>query len=536
MSAPLRSGPRPLAARLALPALLALGALQTLAFAPTPRGGWLQLLVMACACALIGQARRPRDGALRGLLFGFGNLVSGVYWLYVSMHDFGAMAAPLAIATLVLFTLYLALYAALAGGVWTALRAARSTARFPALHGWVGALIDALLFGAAWTGGEWLRGTVFTGFPWLSIGYSHVDSPLAGFAPWLGVYGVSFAAATTAALLAAAGARLRARPAHGIGLLTAAAVVLATGAALAPIRFTAPDGPVLTLRLLQGNVPQDMKFGEAGVRRAMQQYRALLTARPADLVVTPETAYPILSSQIPEADILALRAFARRSGSALLIGAIGVDYGADGRAVAYTNSMFGIRPDQQAVYRYDKHHLVPFGEFVPWGFRWLVDLMHIPLGELARGAVAQDPFLVKGRPVAVDICYEDIFGEEIARTLRHQSVTAGILINSTNLAWFGNTIALDQHLQIARMRALETQRPMARATNTGVSAAIDAHGRVHARLPVFTEGALDTSLQPMRGLTPYIRFGNTTVLSLVLLLLAAGAALRIFGRKAPGQE
>ncbi|SDV48095.1 apolipoprotein N-acyltransferase [Chitinasiproducens palmae] len=557
---------------------LLLGVVQTAGFAPTPYGGWLQLAVMALFYALLhggsrAAARPVRRAALLGVAFGLGNFVSGVYWLYISMHDFGAMAAPLAAATLVLFCFYLSWYPGLAGAVWAWLSVRRAAAaarrrRVPA----------PLVFAACWSLGEWLRGMVFTGFPWLSIGYSHVDTPLAGFAGWLGVYGVGFAAALVASALASAfvdgGAAVVAVPAPDpasfalrrsaadpaasdpaaseraasdlatassavdgmprggparrvrlAGLVTAVLVLLAGLLAGVP-RFVAPDGAPLAVRLLQGNIAQDMKFGEAGVAHAIDLYRELLTARPADLIVTPETAYPILATQIPAADVATLQAFAQRSGSALLFGAVGVDFDPQGRPIAYTNAMFGISPSGGPVYRYVKHHLVPFGEFVPWGFRWLVDAMQIPLGELARGGLGQPPFHVKGRPVAVDICYEDIFGEEIAATLRRQEQPAGLLVNATNLAWFGNTIALDQHLQIARMRTLETGRPMVRATNTGVTAAIDAEGHVLARLPVFTVGALDTRVQATKGLTPYARIGNAGVLALAAVVLAAAAFSR----------
>jgi apolipoprotein N-acyltransferase len=182
------------------------------------------------------------------------------------------------------------------------------------------------------------------------------------------------------------------------------------------------------------------------------------------------------------------------------------------------------------VYRYDKHHLVPFGEFVPLGFHWFVRMMGIPLGDLASGPVAQKAFFVKNQPIAVDICYEDIFGEEIAHTLRNQETPAGVLVNSTNLAWFGNTIALDQHLQIARMRSLETGRPMLRATNTGMTAVIGADGKVVSKLPQFTTGSLEATVQGMSGNTPYITSGNVTVIVISLVLLAFGFAF------APGRR
>jgi apolipoprotein N-acyltransferase len=187
-------------------------------------------------------------------------------------------------------------------------------------------------------------------------------------------------------------------------------------------------------------------------------------------------------------------------------------------------------PGVNDVYRYDNHHLVPFGEFVPLGFHWFVNLMGIPLGDLARGPVAQKAFFVHNQPIAVNICYEDIFGEEIAHTIREQEAPAGVLVNSTNLAWFGNTIALDQHLQIARMRSIETGRPMLRATNTGMTAVIAANGEVVSKLPTFTTGVLEARVQGTSGRTPYVTSGNMTVIAVSLLLLALGFAF------APGRR
>ncbi|MFM0338320.1 apolipoprotein N-acyltransferase [Paraburkholderia fungorum] len=511
---------------------LAAGAANTLSFAPTPHGGWLELAIFAFFFAWLTRTTGWKSATLTGGAFGFGNFVSGVWWLYVSMHDYGGMAAPLAGAAVVLFSLYLALYPALAAGVWS----------FCAGHARNGALDDdqpfsptwhgALAFASAWAIGEWLRGTVFTGFPWLASGYAQVDGPFAGFAPVAGVYGVGWMLALVAALIVqalvhvrepreAAGGKRGARVA--VPALVALALI-AAGLLLPLAHWTVPANAALTVRLLQGNVKQEMKFEEAGMVAAINQYQEMITSKPADLVVTPETAIPVLAQQLPPQFASAVRNFSDSTGTAILFGAIGGTVTPEGRVVDYTNSLFGVTPDTRDVYRYDKHHLVPFGEFVPWGFRWFVNLMSIPLGDFARGAPVQKPFIVHNQPVSVDICYEDIFGEEIARNIRESGTPAGVLVNSTNLAWFGDTIALDQHLQIARMRSLETGRPMLRATNTGMTAAIDANGRVIGRLTPYTIGSLDVTVQGTTGNTPYVTSGNNTVLAVSLLLLAFGFA------------
>ena len=514
-----------------LAALIA-GAANTLSFAPTPHGGWLEVAIFAFFFAWLTRTTGWKSAALTGGAFGFGNFVTGVWWLYVSMHDYGGMAPPLAAAALVLFSLYLAVYPALAAGVWS----------FCAGHAQNGALDDkpfsptwhgAFAFASAWAVSEWLRGYVFTGFPWLASGYPQVDGPLAGFAPVAGVYGVGWMLALVAALIVQAIVRVR-EPAelrkgatHVARVAPAAAVAVAlilAGMLLPLATWTVPANAPLKVRLLQGNVKQEMKFEQAGMVAAINEYQQMITAKPADLVVTPETAIPVLVQELPVPFATAVRNFVDTTGTSILFGAIGGTITPEGRLVDYTNSTFGITPGSHELYRYDKHHLVPFGEFVPWGFRWFVNLMNIPLGDFSRGAPVQKPFLVHNQPVSVDICYEDIFGEEIARSIRDSDTPAGVLVNSTNLAWFGDTIALDQHLQIARMRSLETGRPMLRATNTGTTAAIDARGNVIARLAPFTVGSIDVTVQGTSGNTPYVTSGNNTVLAVSLFLLAFGFA------------
>ncbi|RQH10048.1 apolipoprotein N-acyltransferase [Paraburkholderia dinghuensis] len=536
------------AARRTLPAwhylgAAALGALNTLSFAPTPNGGWLAIAIFAAFYLWLTRTAGWKSALFTGWAFGFGNFVTGVWWLYVSMHFYGGMPAPLAGAAVALFALYLGLYPALAACIWSFCAGHASNGRAgdrpfsPTWHG-------AFAFASAWALGEWARGYVFTGFPWLSIGYTQVDGPLAGFAPIAGVYGVGWVLALIAALVvealvrawalkhqssghqpdATAQAHPRAPRVAVVVPAAAALALIATGLLLTNVSWTQPANTPLNVRLLQGNVKQDMKFSEAGMNAALDEFQKLITEKPADLIVTPETAIPVLLQEMPQPFARAIRHFADSTGTAILFGAVGGTVTQDGRVVDFTNSLFGITPGQPGLYRYDKHHLVPFGEFIPWGFHWFVNLMNIPLGDFARGAPVQPPFLVHNQPVAANICYEDIFGEEIARTVRENPTAPGVLINSTNLGWFGNTIALDQHLQMARMRSLETGRPMLRATNTGATAAIDARGRVIARLPVYTVGSLDVRIEGTTGYTPYVRTGNNTVIAISLLMLAFGFA------------
>ncbi len=508
------------------PAALLAGAANTLTFAPTPYGGWLQLLVFAWFYAQLVRTTSRARAALTGAAFGFGNFLSGIWWLYISMHVYGEMAAPLAGGALVLFCLYLSAYPALSALLWSWCAGhpgnGRAEARpfSPTWHG-------AFAFASAWALGEWLRGTLFTGFPWLASGYPQVDGPFAGYAALVGVYGIGWVLALFAALVVQALARWRMpgrAPAAVAAPAALALALVAGGLALAQVPWTVPANAPLSVRLLQGNVKQDVKFEEAGIVAAIAMYQKMITEKPADLIVTPETAIAVLIQELPEPFARAIRKFSDTTGSAVLFGAVGATVTDDGRIVDYTNSLYGVTPNSKDIYHYDKHHLVPFGEFIPWGFRWFVNLMKMPLGDFARGAPVQRPFLVHNQPVMADICYEDIFGEEIAATIRDNPQPPGVLVNVTNLAWFGDTIALDQELQIARMRSLETGRPMLRATNTGMTAAIDARGRVIGKLRPFTIGVLDVRVEGTTGSTPYVTSGNTAVLALSLVLLAFGFA------------
>ncbi len=530
---------------------LALGLLHAATFAPWGRW-WAQLAVLAGLAALVRRlALRPGtsgDLALAGGAFGFGWFLAGVGWLYVSMHTYGLMPAPLALLALVLFAGYLGLFPAAAAWASARLWRPRGAAPIPlgrpagsipaAAWAFPGSFAFAALFAATLTLGEIARGHLFTGFPWLAIGYAQVDGPLAGFAPIAGGYGVGLIACLVAALLAGAASEAsRGRRSAGIAAILAAGALLGAGQALRPVAWSEPVGEPLPIRLLQGNVPQQMKFEPEMARQAMQRYLELTQAEPTGLVVMPETAWTVPWASTPPELALQLQRFVTETGTAVAIGLPMPSVDARGQPTLSNSVLLfdrqsasprGFAPSA----RYDKRHLVPFGEFVPPGFRWFVDLMRIPLGDFGRGGPDQAPFQVRGQRIAFNICYEDAFGEELLPSLRGGD-GATILANVSNIAWFGDSHALPQHLQIARMRALETARPMIRATNTGVTAAIDFDGSVIGALPVYRLGALAVSVQGRTGLTPYARTGNWPVLLLALLLVAAGAVAS--RKEAPGR-
>ena len=512
-------------------ALLLAGALQAWSLAWPWDGLWargepvagLQILSLAALLGLLRPATSARAAFGRGWLWATAWLGCTFWWLFVSMHRYGGLPAPLAVLGVLALAGALALYYGLAAALFWRWREARLRWRLPA-------------FVALWTLAELARGTLLTGFPWGAGGYAQVDA-LAPLAPWVGVYGLGAASAALALLAVEGLGGLVNRPGWNRPS-GAARAVKALPLALAALlcwpgvgRLSAPLIPVwteptgqLSVVLLQGNIPQDEKFERGlGVPLALDWYdaqaRTALARDGARLVVAPETAIPLLPRQLPPDWWPGLKRAVAASPSALMIGLpLG---GAQG---GYTNSVVSLLPGAGPVQRYDKHHLVPFGEFIPPLFRWFTDLMRIPLGDFDRGALAQPPLDWAGQRIAPNICYEDLFGEELARGFADPAQAPTVLVNVSNIAWFGDTIAIDQHRQISRLRALELQRPMLRATNTGATVAIDHLGRVTHALPRLTRAALDAEVEGRAGLTPYARwagrFGLWPLAGLCLLALA----------------
>ncbi|HTS54588.1 MAG TPA: apolipoprotein N-acyltransferase [Burkholderiales bacterium] len=488
--------------RLFLSALL--GAASVLGFAPLyifP----VPVATLAGLAWLWQRSQSAGQALVLGVGFGLGYFLTGTSWVYVSMHDFGGMAWPVAGFATLFFCSYLALFPAAAGWTFARLRAPP----------WVRL---AIVFPAAWALSEWARGWLFTGFPWLAVGYSQSpDGPLSGFAALLGVYGVSLLAALSAGLWVwlsgvLAGRRGEATPGRVRAGLSHPALVLFVllwfaGWVLQRVPWTAATGEPVTVSLVQGNIEQDLKWRPESARAALETYLELTLRTHGRLVVLPETALPVFNVDLPAGYIEALARPARDRGGDLLTGIPEYEQADPPR---YYNSVmsFGTRSTQ--VYR--KYHLVPFGDYVPhWGFlTWIMHTLRIPMSDFSRGAPYQRPLDVAGQRVAVNICYEDAFGEEIIRQLPE----ATLLANFTNDAWWGKSAASDQHLQIAQMRSQETGRYMLRATNTGVTAVIDHRGRIVSAVPQFVVAVLEGRAEGRGGNTPYIRWGNWAFLAL----------------------
>jgi apolipoprotein N-acyltransferase len=499
------TGHAPAAVRRAQLAIaLAAGAIGVGAFAPAG----IAPLAIASVAVLFGLAARrtPRGAFALGFAWGIGHFGVGVSWVYVSLHDFGMMPAPIAALATAIFCAYLALFPAAAVSV---------TQR-------IGGSAAARLLVAApglWVLAEWVRMWLFTGFPWLALGYSQIDAPLSGLAPLGGVFAVSLASAFVAGALASLFLASGTARAAALGV---AGALFAAGFAAGRIEWTAPAGNPVSVALLQGNIAQDLKFDPARYRATLETYVRLAETSRAKLIVFPETAVPRFLDAVDPAFVERIAAHARANAGDALLGAPMRD--ADGR---YFNALVSLGNSPRQTYA--KSHLVPFGEFIPPGFHWIVAVLRIPLSDFSRGGSEQPPLAVAGERVAPNICYEDVFGEEIIRMLP----AATLLVNVSNVAWFGDSLAPAQHLEISRMRALESGRYLLRATNTGVTAIVDDRGRVVARLPTFTEGVLEGTAQGRTGATPYVRAGNAPAIGLALALVVAAGVMARRLKRAP---
>ena len=487
--------------------------------------GWLQLLALGLLAWLLGRCTTARQGGLLGWTFALAWLSGTFWWLFVAMHTYGGLAAPLAVLAILLLAGVLALYYAGVSACFVAVA--------PVNQAW-----SAILFASLWMLAEMARGIWFTGFGWGGSGYAHVDG-LAGAASYVGVYGVGALAGFTAYVLMA----WLTRP-LGAGSWRLAALLVPV--ALVPVfggGGFSTAAPTLSVALLQGNIPQDEKFQPgSGVADALRWYGDQLQVNQASLVVAPETAIPVLISQLPPGywDAVA-RSFTQGRQAAL----IGIPLGTP--AQGYTNAVLGLKPapaksaasatrgvesaNGEAVYRYDKHHLVPFGEFIPPLFRWFTEMMNIPLGDFNRGDVGQASFEWQGQRLAPNVCYEDLFGEVLGQRFIDPDQAPTVFVNVSNIGWFGNTVAIDQHLQISRMRALEFERPMIRATNTGATVIIDHTGRVTHSLPRHTRGVLTGEVQGRHGITPYAWWVSRLGLWPLWILGAAVVLLAFVARR-----
>ena len=477
----------------------AAGLLVPLAFAPF---GWYPLAVPVTAVfMLLCHECSPAEAARRGFWFGFAAFAAGAWWLYTSIHGFGGapviVAVVLMLALFCLMASYYALTAAAAGLIAPADPFVRWCVLWPALF----------------TVFEWLRGVLFTGFPWLTFGYSQIDGPLGHWAPVTGVHGLSWLT------LLLSGALLTLVFAERRGKLGAAVLITVIGFATLAVRtldWTAPDGDVIRVSMIQGSIPQDLKWRLDQMTPTMRLYRDLTFEQEADLVIWPEAAVPAIDVQVRDY-LDEVSETARQRDLQIYLGILTLDP-LTGR---YRNSLIGLGRYED---EYHKRHLVPFGEFFPvpdFARKWMRSA-GLPNEDTLPGDDDQSPLRFNDVQIAPTICYEDAYGAEQLVFLPQ----ADLLINVSNDAWFGDSIAPHQHLQIARMRARETGRYLLRATNTGITAIIAPDGRIDAQLPQFETAVLNGVVRPFGGATPYASLGNRPV-----LLLCAALVLIVIVRR-----
>ncbi|WP_295391208.1 apolipoprotein N-acyltransferase [uncultured Thiodictyon sp.] len=503
-------GPR---LRPALPALIALaaGALTVLGFAP-----FSYFPVAVIALALLAESLAsgsPGAGLRRGWAFGLGLMGFGIAWIRISLNQYGNMDAWAADLLMAVFVIWMASYYGLAGWLVRRLQATPS---------WTG---PVLLLPGLYVLFEWLRGWLFTGFAWLNLGDTQIDGPLAGYAPIAGVYGLSLLTAISGGLL---WGLMRW---SGRGRLAAGTVLAAIwigGAALQPVAWTQASGAPFKAAVLQANIPQAIKWEPEAKAGIVQAYWDLTKEHlDAKLILWPETAIPDFLNQVREVLIDPMAEEARANGLEIVLG-IPVLEPATGN---YYNALLSIgsREDQ-----YRKRHLVPFGEFLPFK-TWLgplIKLFEVPMSDFSAGTAARPLLKVGGYTAGAAICYEDIFAAEVAQALPE----AQFLIGVSNDAWFGDSLAPHQHLEMARMRALETGRDLVRATNTGISAIVDWRGRVIGQVPPFVRGSYSGPVQPRAGATPFVWVGNWLAIGLALAMVGAAWFIQRTNRRRSGPQ
>ena len=521
---PAAASPRHAALRLA--AAFAAGAALNLAFAPL--SWWPVGLIAPAALFALIRGLPPRRAAWGGAAFGVGLFAVGTYWLYTCLHIFGLVPVWL---TVLLQAALVAIMAAYTAALC-----------FVANRFWLdpGITREWLVLPALWVVLEWLRGWAFSGFPWLSLGYAFIDSPLAGWAPVFGVYGVTWIAVLAASGLgtfvmpgalaarpssasppiAARTAAVRTFAVRAIAVAVLAALFVASGL-VGRRQWTRPAGARIPIAAVQGAVSQDRKWQIDNRDATMARYQTLTDqAWGARLIVWPESALPVLANDIPDY-LQNLRTTARAHDADFAIGLVNYEPATS----RYFNGLLVMNQDGDGWYY--KRHLVPFGEYfpVPAFVRSWMRLMSLPYDDISAGSEHQPVLRAAGQSLGLTICYEDAFGSSQLDVLRD----ATLLINVTNNAWYGDSTAPHQHLQIARMRALEAGRFLIRAANDGITAVIGPHGGLAAKLPQFKEAVLRTDVQPLTGLTPYARVGNYPVVGAALGLLALALRRRRAG-------
>jgi apolipoprotein N-acyltransferase len=488
-------------------AALVAGMLLSLSFAPF--GWWPMAILMPALLIWLWDGATPRRAAVLGFWFNAGTFSVGTWWLYIAIKEIGQAPLVLALFLMAGLVAFMGAYHALLG--WTVARYLPER----------GAMRWLLGIPGAWLLVEWWRSWFITGFGWLSLGYAHTDNWFAGLAPVIGQYGLGLLS-----LLLAGGLVALLLGDRRTRIVAGALYVVVVSAALGlrGIEWTETYSRPISIAVVQGATPQDERWIGENLESILEVYRTLTReAHGADLIVWPEAAIPDLANHHIEyyRDVYQ-EASAR--GSSLMMGTLRAQENPKTGEEEFFNSVLSMDKATPGVGWYDKHHLVPFTEFVPVPERvrnWL-RLLELPYSDFNRGSAQQAPLEAAGQRISASVCYEDAYGSTQLAALR----TATLLVNVTNDSWFGRSTARYQHLQLSRMRAMEAGRPMVRVANDGVSAVIGHRGEIVARAPEYEANVMRAELQPRIGLTPYARTGNWPVICLALVFVLGSTYLR----------
>ncbi|MDX2321982.1 MAG: apolipoprotein N-acyltransferase [Moritella sp.] len=475
-------------------------------FAFAPFDYSISLYVSLFCLLFILDNKSAKHAAGYGFLWGLGFFIAGIHWVAVSILDFGGLPIPVAVLLVVLLCAYLAIYPALCAYLLNRFTSHSSLLRY------------FVAFPAMWLITDWLRGWVMTGFPWLQFGYSQMDNPLVSFAPILGVEGITLAVCLiTASLYYAFRERKFVLP------VIVVAIIVSSAMSLKGLQWTTPEA-VKSIALVQGNTDQDEKWLPEKRADILNEYLTLsLDNTDADIIIWPESAIPALEFQIKSyLDYVA--ELMRETNTTLITGII--NYQRVDDIDEYYNAVIVLgQPEQDANHspvndRYYKNKLLPIGEFVPFEdlLRPIAPLFNLPMSSFQRGGEEQLNLAASNVHIATAICYEIAFNQTLVKTVTPDT---GFILTVSNDAWFGTSIGPNQHLEIARMRAFEFQRPVIRSTNTGITAIYDAQGQELGRIPQFEKAVLRAQVAPYQGTTPFNRYGNTPLLILAWLLFTS---------------
>lgn len=475
------------------------GTIATFAFAPYSL--WPAMLVSLVSLLLLLHHQSPKYAALIGLSWGVGHFASGISWVYVVIKNFGGLPTAVGLLLIALLIVYLALYPAFFAFILQRIKLPLT--------------LSYIIFAPSlWLLIDWFRGVFLTGFPWLWPGYSQIDGPLSVFAPLLGVQGI-----TLALLLISGSVAVALIQKKWLALLPA--LFIAAGSIyLHPIDWVVQKNERVKVAIIQGNVPQELKWLPSQRWPTLLRYQDMTRQHwDADIIIWPESAIPALERDLP--DFLArLDNAAKQNDTAIIVGLL--DQNDQGQ---FFNQVITLGKDGNSDYfypakqSYKKHHLLVFGEFVPFEdfLRPLAPLFNLPMSSFSRGEYTQPNLGAKGHQLATAICYEIAFSQQVRASLTPDS---DFILTLSNDTWFGTSIGPHQHLEIARMRALENGKPVLRSTNTGLTAVIDYKGKIVAQIPQFETAVLRTEIHTTDGQTPYTHFGNAPLYIWILISMS----------------